>query len=245
VALDTATNTYRLFATYVNRQKPPEFYAHLLAGQIQDEEGEVVTYDWGPHLIYDTYAFMDLCADVSAAGDLTEIHGDPHGGSRHSGVDSWYDNFEKTYWRLTGKRAKVRKKWDTDSRYHQGRQNALTNLLPFLFFHDSPQVRRTVEALKRYKIEEPDKPRKGEKLLPEHTWISHIVTAMEYGAANLRAVEASRKRDRRAYDSKTGERINVYGDKDLTYGTITPGVAGHLPAPSAPHVTDARVYARA
>lgn len=73
--------------------------------------------------------------------------------------------------------------YDNDARYFPGRLEALATLLPVLDINDNPGGRLFLAALQEYHYKPEDKTT-TERLRPEHSWGSHLVTAAEFYAVN-------------------------------------------------------------
>jgi hypothetical protein len=72
------------------------------------------------------------------------------------------------------------------ARTHKGRIEAMKELIPRLDFANTGGARLALRALQSYQWETDDRPRASEPKNPLHDWSSHLVSAMEYVAANLR-----------------------------------------------------------
>jgi hypothetical protein len=200
IALDPRTGRHRVFASYMNKHQEPEFYAHVLAGVYADE------YDFRSYGVFDTDELMRLTATLPLP---TLLCGDPYGGNKVTGRDSWYTKFELAYYRLrqsqmpTGPKA-VRKNFLTEARTYQGRRTAFMSLLRVMDFDANPGVERALHSIQTYRFETIDRPRQSEQLTPKHTVASHPVTAFEYWAVNQEMTRIVNVRDLTPY--KSGKR---------------------------------------
>jgi hypothetical protein len=205
IAHDPRTGRYRVFASYMNKGQEPEFYAHVLAGVYHDD------YDFRSYGIFDTHELMRLTRALPLP---TLMCGDPYGGNRATGEDSWFRKFEVAYYRLrkdqmgANPRA-IRKNFLKEARTYQGRRTAFMSVLRQMDWDDNPGVNRALYSVKTYRFENNDRPRQSEQLIPKHTLASHPVTAFEYWAVNLEMRRLTLRRDLTPYKGNRAERMSA------------------------------------
>jgi hypothetical protein len=72
------------------------------------------------------------------------------------------------------------------ARSFKGRREAMRELLPEIEIADTVGARRVLRALQEHKFRPEDRPSQSAPKTPLHDWTSHLVSALEYVAVNLR-----------------------------------------------------------
>jgi hypothetical protein len=225
LANDPVSGRWRLLETYTNSHKPPEFYASIVLGVEDPEFGYEYTdpdyrmIEWArKHPLP-----AKIVGDPAGAAKTTD----------NDHAKTWYGRFERylatrghelrsSRWDTAQQRKRDRDHATTyaptklkryhpgviyetkdDSRYITGRRAALQSLLPDLDFNDTPQVRRTLIALRELKFEQPTsiRPLVNERQSYSHTWRAHRAAALEYWAVaeeDRYLVRSRRRRVRKA-----------------------------------------------
>lgn len=180
------TPEYNLFDALVLQTPSAEYLAPVLMG-------------WPPlHPIRDEYPdqglqeFMDTMWEIRQQGYNVRWVGDPYG-NNVGGANS--DTYYTALWRrsrelneqypdLPPAQVTVMTKYDEGARYHRGRKEALTRMIPRIHFNNIPRVRHIVDALRNYRYKSADDARavQNEPNTPLHDWSSHPTTAAEFFA---------------------------------------------------------------
>lgn len=221
IADDPVSGRYRLLETYTNAHKPPEFYGSIVLG--------VVDPAFAFEYTDPDFAQMEWCrkhplpekivGDPAGAAQTTD---DDH-------AQTWFGRFERylsgTGHDLRSQRwdaaqikrrdakgphvyepQKLKKyvrgviyKTKDDARYISGRRAAMQLLFQNLDFNDTPQVRRTLTALRELKFEQPAgaRPLVSERTSYSHTWRAHRAASLEYFAVAVEDRYLARRQGRR------------------------------------------------
>lgn len=137
--------------------------------------------------------FMAFLWRLRERGENVTWVGDPYGNSNSAaGTGTFYEavlrrsqELSTQYPELPHNSITIYFDYDDTARYHPGRKEALTALLPNLDVNDVPGARHVLEALQRNHY----KPADGittERLKPEHDWTSHPTTSAEFFAVHNR-----------------------------------------------------------
>ena len=177
---------YRLFEALVVMTPSAAYLAPILMGW---PPGHEVRERYPDHSIQDV---MDAMWEIRRSGREVKYVGDPYG-DNVGGADS--ESFYEALWRTSRElneqypdlppvTISVMTKYDEGARYHRGRKEALTRLIPRVHFHDTPRVRYIVDALQNYRYKSQDEGRivQNEPSRPAHDWSSHPTTAAEFMA---------------------------------------------------------------
>lgn len=176
-----ATGRLRLIESYENAGQVAKFYATILTSTpLSGIEG----YEYNE---YD-YEFMDLMATVT---DPVIFIGDPYGRNRGGeGVRSYYEALSEEAAKLTNHKMHISilTSYADEDKGYEGRRDALASLIPMMDFNDTQQVRVTIQGLKEYAYKTISNSRElvNPTSKPVHSWASHRVTSLEFGAVHLR-----------------------------------------------------------
>jgi hypothetical protein len=179
VTYDPGTHRYGVYLSYANSGKPADFYASLLTNQ------PLADYDYSE----DDERVMEVFGTFKR--HVRFWIGDPAGKARSQATaTSFYDELLRATLALTDQRGGV-KVWSSDKvAYKQvtPRIASLRWLLPLLDFNDTPDVLRTLEAVKdhRYAAINEGSERSSANALPVRTWGHDRVTALEFYACHRR-----------------------------------------------------------
>jgi hypothetical protein len=222
VTHDAGTGRYGVWRSYAKNGVAADFYASLVIGQ------ELGHYDY-------TDEELELMEDFARYGRYIRYWvGDPAGKARSQATaTSFYDEFKRATGELTEGRRKIAI-WSSDKpKYKQigPRHDALRWLLPMLDFNETPQTRRTLEAVRdhRFAAEREGAERAAASTLPIRTWGHDRVTALEFYACHRRlGGDAARAGQRAA--AQSAPRFTMSG-KPITRARAssvwTPGAAVH------------------
>lgn len=195
--------------SYERSGPPPEHYGAIILGCDPDTV----------EAAYPALRFSALDRELMAwTRTLPQptLCGDPAGKQKHAG-DSWYDKLQRFAIEHNprinaetgrGRPLSILVNFQNDARYDQGRRIATMNWLPRIRWNDTPEVRRTLHAIKRSRFEPDDKPRMAEQKRPLHDALSHRRTALEFVAVNLDVARGIRGREN-AYDGRRGTRTSA------------------------------------
>ena len=144
---------------------------------------------------YGSRDFMAFMWKLRERGETVTWVGDPYGNTNSAaGGVTFYEatlarsqELVKEYPDLPSTTITIHYDYDDAARYHPGRKEALTALLPNLDVNDTPGGRHVLEAISRNHYKPADDIT-SERLKPVHDWTSHPTTSAEYFAVHNRAV---------------------------------------------------------
>ena len=223
IARDPMTGRFRLLQTYTNSHRPPEFYASIVLGvddphfRHQYKQPDLDMIAWvRRHPLPE-----DFFGDPAGASNAVD---DDHANTWYGRFELYLvgrghelraERFEREQEQerrraphapglpydepvLAVYRRGVIYQTHGDTRFITGRRAALQALFLDLDFNDTPQVRRTLQALRELKFEQHQGalPPVNERSNYSHTWRAHRAASLEYFAVNIEARLFTRTRSR-------------------------------------------------
>lgn len=170
------TGKYEILNSYVNRRMPADFYGTILTGEPGPGEWTYTEED---------YNLMAWVRNLPKATYYGDVYGDNTTGAT---LDSFYSRLRKfgihvNVDRMPGTEVTP---YRQSARSFKGRREALRELLPQVEFADTVGSRRVLRALQEHRFRPDDRPTQSPPKTPLHDWTSHLVSALEYVAVNLR-----------------------------------------------------------
>jgi hypothetical protein len=170
------TGKYEILNSYVNRRLPADFYGSILTGEPTPGEWSYTEED------YNLMAWVRLLPKATYYGD---VYGDNTTGAT---LDSFYSRLRKfgvhvNVDRMPGSEVTP---YRQSARSFKGRREALREMLPQVAFADTVGSRRVLRALQEHRFRPDDRPSQSPPKTPLHDWTSHLVSALEYVAVNIR-----------------------------------------------------------
>lgn len=170
------TGKYEVLESYVNRRMPADFYGTILTGEPQPGDWSYTEED---------YALMAWVRSLPKATYYGDVYGDNTTGAT---LDSFYSRLRRFGIHVNVDRTPGSEvtPYRMSARSFKGRREALRELLPEIEIGDSIGARRVLRALQEHKFRPEDRPTQSAPKTPLHDWTSHLVSALEYVAVNLR-----------------------------------------------------------
>lgn len=187
VMLDSAGGRDTALEAYAKRGKTPEWWAALLLGCDPDD----------PSL---ENSYLQFSVRERELGEWFRsipqpiVYGDPYGDTAHIRKGETYFNAMRIFalkhnWRKdedgNPKPLTIVCGTDNDQRHFQKRRLKTMSWLPRLDWNPTPDVLKTLHAIKNSKFDDPDKARQAEQKDAKHDGLSHRRTSLEYIAVNL------------------------------------------------------------
>lgn len=167
---------YEILNSYVNRRMPADFYGTILTGtptegdwQYTEQDYEIMA--WTRSLPQPTY-YGDVYGDNTSGATLDSFYSRLRRFGVHVNVDR-VPGSDVTPYRMS-------------ARSFKGRREALREMLPTVEFADSVGSRRVLRALQENRFRPDDRPTQSAPKTPLHDWTSHLVSALEYVAVNIK-----------------------------------------------------------
>jgi hypothetical protein len=167
---------YEILNSYVNRRMPADFYGTILTGTPTEGDWQYTEADyeimaWTRSLPQPTY-YGDVYGDNTSGATLDSFYSRLRRFGIHVNVDR-VPGSDVTPYRMS-------------ARSFKGRREALREMLPTVEFSDSVGSRRVLRALQEHRFRPEDRPMQSSPKTPLHDWTSHLVSALEYVAVNIK-----------------------------------------------------------
>lgn len=190
------TGKYEILESYVNRRMPADFYGTILTGEAQPGDWSYTEED---------YALMAWVRSLPKATYYGDVYGDNTTGAT---LDSFYSRLRRfgIYVNVDRMPGTELTPYRMSARSFKGRREAMRELLPQIEIADTVGARRVLRALQEHKFRPEDRPTMSAPKTPLHDWTSHLVSALEYIAVNLRMRRALQDRVLVTHSPRRGRR---------------------------------------